>query len=305
MDSRLSKIQAELLTKELLTTITADDIPHEEKKELTTEAVFAELNELIGMESVKSAVRELYDTIKINREMEKIGQKPKKPEIHIALTGNPGTGKTTVARILGKLFCSMGLLSSDKVIETDRSKIVAKFVGHTAQNVQRLCDDATGGILFIDEVYTLAADDFGREASDTLMKRMEDDRGKFIVVVAGYEGKMHEWMATNEGLSSRFTHHIHIDDYNPGELYELFCLFAKKEGLSLTENAGNICRVIINKIWENRGIDFANGRTIRKLFDSVVRKKNSRVIALPETQRTKEVLTTIDEKDFDFSEVEL
>lgn len=305
MDSRLSKIQAESLTKELLTTITVEDIPHEEKKELAPEAVFAELNELVGMESVKSAVRELYDTIKINREMEKIGQKPKKPEIHIALTGNPGTGKTTVARILGKLFCSIGLLSSDKVIETDRSKIVAKFVGHTAQNVQRLCDDATGGILFIDEVYTLATDDFGREASDTLMKRMEDDRGKFVVVVAGYENKMREWLQTNEGLSSRFTHHIHIEDYNPDELYGLFRLFAKKEGLALTENAENHCRIVINHIWENRGRDFANGRTIRKLFDTVVRKKNSRLISLQKSERTKEVLTTIEESDFDFSEVEL
>ena len=199
----------------------------------------------------------------------------------------------------------MDLLSSDKVIETDRSKIVAKFVGHTAQNVQRLCDDATGGILFIDEVYTLATDDFGREASDTLMKRMEDDRGKFIVVVAGYENKMREWMATNEGLSSRFTHHIHIDDYNPRELCELFNLFAKKEGLALTEGAQNLCGQIIERVWQKRSNDFANGRTIRKLFDSVVRKKNSRVIALPQSERTKEVLTTIEESDFDFSEVEL
>lgn len=305
MDSRLSNISAESLTKELLTTIKAEDIPYEKKNELTSEAAFAELNELIGMSNVKQAIRELYDTIKINLEIEKLGAKAKKPEIHIALTGNPGTGKTTVARILGKLFCSIGLLSSDKVIETDRSKIVAKFVGHTAQNMQRLCDDATGGILFIDEVYTLAKDDFGREATDTLMKRMEDDRGKFIVVVAGYKDKMNEWLATNEGLSSRFTHHIHIEDYNPAELYELFCLFAKKENLTLTDEAKRTCRLVIDNIWQNRSKNFANGRTIRKLFDSVVRKKNTRVIALNKEERTKEVLTTIEETDFYFSEAEI
>ncbi len=298
MDSRLSNISAESLTKELLTEIKAEDIPYEKKNELTSEAAFAELNELIGMGNVKQTIRELYDTIKINLEIEKLGAKAKKPEIHIALTGNPGTGKTTVARILGKLLCSIGLLSSDKVIETDRSKIVAKFVGHTAQNMQRLCDDATGGILFIDEVYTLAKDDFGREATDTLMKRMEDDRGKFIVVVAGYKDKMNEWMATNEGLSSRFTHHIHIEDYSPAELYELFCLFAKKENLTLTNEAKKTCGIVIDNIWQNRGKNFANGRTIRKLFDSVVRKKNSRVIVLNKEERTKEVLTTIEETDF-------
>ena len=257
------------------------------------------------MEKVKSTVRELYNTIQINREMEIIGRKQKNPEIHIALTGNPGTGKTTVARILGKLFYSIGLLPSKKVIECDRSKIVAKYVGHTAQNMQRLCDDAMGGILFIDEVYTLATDDFGHEATDTLMKRMEDDRGKFIVIVAGYEGKMNEWMQTNDGLASRFTHHIHIDDYNSEELYQLFCLFSKNEGLLFSENADKCCHLIINKIWENRASDFANGRTIRKLFDTVVRKKNSRVIALSKAERTQEVLTTLVESDFDFKGDEL
>ena len=237
MDSRIARLPVESLSKQTLTTICATDIPHEENSNRSVEEVFAEINELIGMEKVKKAIKELYDTIKINTELEKIGQNPKKPEIHIALTGNPGTGKTTVARILGKLFSAISLLSSDKVIECDRSKIVGKYVGHTAQNMQRLCDDATGGILFIDEVYTLATDDFGHEASDTLMKRMEDDRGKFVVVVAGYENKMNEWMNTNEGLSSRFTHKIHIEDYNATELYELFCLYAKKENLTLTQDA--------------------------------------------------------------------
>ena len=305
MDSRISTLPPESLTKESLTTICATDIPYDENKKTTEKEVFAELNELIGMVKVKKAIAELYNTIKINNELEKIGQNPKKPEIHISLTGNPGTGKTTVARILGKLFSSIGLLSSDKVIECDRSKIVGKYVGHTAQNMQRLCDDAIGGILFIDEVYALATDDFGQEASDTLMKRMEDDRGKFVVVVAGYENKMNEWMSTNQGLSSRFTHHIHIDDYNVGELYELFCLYAKKEQLTLTKEASDIAEQFIQQIWQNRSTDFANGRTIRKFFDAVVRKKNSRVIALQEKERTKDILTTITSEDFLFNEGEL
>jgi len=305
MDSRIAKLPENEISKETLTTILSVDIPHDEKKTLTVEDVFAELNELIGMKKVKKAVRELYDTVKINAELEKVGAKAKKPEIHIALTGNPGTGKTTVARILGKLFFTMGLLTSDKVIECDRSKIVAKYVGHTAQNVQRLCDDATGGILFIDEVYTLSTDDFGREATDTLMKRMEDDRGKFVVVVAGYDDKMNEWMAVNEGLSSRFTHRIHIEDYNDVELYELFMLYAWKEGLSLTDEAKTLAQAVITNIWQNRGYDFANGRTIRKFFDSVVRKKNSRVIQLNESERTKETLTSIEAEDFDFTGGEL
>jgi len=305
MDSRISTLSPESLTKESLTTICATDIPYDENKKTTEKEVFAELNELIGMVKVKKAIAELCNTIKINKELEQMGQNPQKPKIHISLTGNPGTGKTTVARILGKLFSSIGLLSSDKVIECDRSKIVGKYVGHTAQNMQRLCDDAIGGILFIDEVYALATDDFGQEASDTLMKRMEDDRGKFVVVVAGYENKMNEWMSTNQGLSSRFTHHIHIDDYNVGELYELFCLYAKKEQLTLTKEASDIAEQFIQQIWQNRSTDFANGRTIRKFFDAVVRKKNSRVIALQGKERTKDILTTITSEDFLFEEGEL
>lgn len=302
MDSRISLLAPSALTKAILTTIQKEDIPLKEKKQLTIDEVFAELNELIGMEKVKEAVYELYDTVKINQEMEQIGQKPKKPEIHISLTGNPGTGKTTVARIFGKLFNAMGLLPSEKLVETDRSKIVGKYEGHTAANMQRLCDDATGGILFIDEVYTLATDDYGREASDTLMKRMEDDRGKFIVVVAGYKDKMQNWMSTNEGLPSRFTHHIHIEDYNVQELCELFSLYVRKEKLNLTDEAKIVAGEIIFSIWENKGSDFANGRTIRKLFDAVVRRKNSRIMKLQKEERTKEVLTTIFPEDFDFEE---
>ena len=302
MDGRIAALPPSELSKEALTTITASDIPHDDGGVLTAESVLAELDELVGMQKVKHAVRELYDTVKVNAELERMGQTAKKPEIHIVLTGNPGTGKTTVARILGRLFRAIGLLPGEKLIEADRSKIVAKYVGHTAQNVQRLCDDAMGGILFIDEVYTLATDDFGREATDTLMKRMEDDRGKFVVVVAGYAGKMDEWLSVNEGLSSRFTHRIHIDDYDEQELYDLFCLFVRKEGLVLTGEARDAARLVISRIWRNRGQDFANGRTVRKLFDAVVRKKNSRVIAMGEGGLTKVALTTIEAEDFAFEQ---
>ncbi|MBP5447784.1 MAG: AAA family ATPase [Treponema sp.] len=305
MDSRIAKLPPESISKKTLTTIKASDIPYSKNKTWTEAEAFAELDELIGMEKVKRAVRELYDTIKVNAEMERLGQKIAPPKVHITLTGNPGTGKTTVARILGKLFAAIGMLSSDKVIECDRSVIVAKYVGHTAQNMQRLCDDATGGILFIDEVYALASDDFGREATDTLMKRMEDDRGKFVVIVAGYKDKISDWLRTNPGLSSRFTHHIHIDDYNEKELLELFHLFARKEKLTLSEGAKEAAKVAVNKIWRNRTENFANGRAIRNLFDAVVRRKYSRVIAMPEAERTKEALTTIMADDFIDSEAAL
>ena len=282
----------------------SEDIPFEEKKESSIQDIFAELDSLIGMQKVKDAVHELYDSILINLELEKMGQRHKQIEIHIALTGNPGTGKTTVARILGRLFYAMGLLKKSNIVETDRSKIVAKFVGHTAINMQKLCDDAIGGILFIDEVYTLASDDFGREATDTLMKRMEDDRGKFVVVVAGYNNKMDEWMSVNEGLSSRFTHRIHIDDYNTIELYKLFCLYMKQENLHMSSAAEKKANIVIERISNNRGSDFANGRTIRKLFDSVVRKKNSRVSKLEDGLRSIEILTTIEPEDFNLGEME-
>jgi SpoVK/Ycf46/Vps4 family AAA+-type ATPase len=215
-------------------------------------------------------------------------------------TGNPGTGKTTVARKLGALFQTMGLLPGSKVVEVDRSKLVASYVGQTAPQVNKVCDDAMGGILFIDEAYTLkggGSNDFGQEAIDTLLKRMEDDRGKFVVIAAGYEHNMEEFIQSNPGLQSRFTHFLHLADYQPDELFAIFESMAKQNSYTIADDARETAKEVIEEIYRNRGQDFANGRTMRNLFDETKRRLAGRISALSKEERTKDVLTTITAAD--------
>jgi SpoVK/Ycf46/Vps4 family AAA+-type ATPase len=305
MSSRVANLPVEQQTKETLTTITVADIPFDQKKNLSTDEIFAQLDELIGMNDVKKAVRELCQTIQMNQERERQGISAKTPAIHIVFTGNPGTGKTTVARILSRLFNAIGLLPSDKLVETDRSGLVGQYVGSTAPLVNEKCDKAMGGVLFIDEAYTLAeggGNDYGKEAIDALLKRMEDDRGKFVVIAAGYKKEMQNFIEANPGLKSRFTHFIHLEDYNPGELYQLFNLYAEKSSYKISDDAKELVQNTIQRIWENRGRDFANGRTIRNYFDSITRKMDSRLASIPSESRTGEVLTTITAEDVSASE---
>ena len=305
MSSRVATLPIEQQTKEALTTITVADIPYEQKKNVSVDQIFAQLDELIGMNDVKKAVRELCQTIQMNKEREKQGIAGKMPSIHIVFTGNPGTGKTTVARILGKLFNAIGLLPNDKLVETDRSGLVGQYVGQTAPLVNSVIDKAMGGVLFIDEAYTLAeggGNDFGKEAIDALLKRMEDDRGKFVVIAAGYKNEMNGFIEANPGLKSRFTHFIHLEDYNTSELYQLFTLYAKKASYRISDDARILIQNGIQNIWENRGKDFANGRTIRNYFDSITRKMDSRLASIPSENRTGEVLTTITAEDVSASE---
>ena len=300
MSTRIATVED--LTKEMLVTILEDDIPHNEVKKLSVQEILSDLDELIGMENVKQAIRELCQTIQMNKKREEVGIEVKNPAIHIVFTGNPGTGKTTVARLLGKLFYAMQLLPSDKVVETDKSKLVAQYVGQTPKLVNKVIDNAMGGVLFIDEAYTLAGDGinkdtYGQEAIDTLMKRMEDDRGKFVVIAAGYENEMQNFLSANSGLKSRFTHFIHLEDYNPDELFELYCLYAKKSNYIIHQSSIAKLKEAIQNIYDNRGSDFANGRTIRNFFDETTRKLNTRIAKLPESEQTKEVLLTITEQD--------
>ncbi len=282
-----------------LQTIYPEDIPIRNTKKTEAE-IFAELDDLIGLEEVKKQIRELYVSVKMTLERRKLGITAELPQIHIVFRGKPGTGKTTVARILGELFYSIGLLPSPNIVEADRSKLVAQYVGQTAPLVNACCDKAIGGLLFIDEAYSLKQgdnDSYGQEAIDTLLKRIEDDRGKFILIVAGYPSEMNRFLKANPGLESRFNTDFNFIDYSPNELLEIFKRYATKNGFSLTDKAMLKASVVIKKIYASRTNDFANAREMRNLYDRTKRDFDNRIAALPENQRTTTVLQTIEAED--------
>ena len=211
-------------------------------EERSLEDILSDLDRYIGMDEVKKAVREIAFTVynNVQRAQRGLGDQ-EKAGIHIVLTGNPGTGKTTIARKLGEILESIGYLDSGHVVEVDRSKMVSPYQGETPKVVDRLCDKAMGGILFVDEAYTLAPlsqsgerDNQGAQALEQLMKRMEDDRGKFVVIAAGYRQEMDNLFRINVGFRSRFSYFLNIEDYNPGQLFQIMQVFAKEKKYEFT-----------------------------------------------------------------------
>ena len=211
---------------------------------------------------------------------------------NFTLTGNPGTGKTTVARMMGQLLQSMDVLPTSRVVEVSRVNLVGKYMGETAKLVDKACDNAMGGVLFIDEAYTLCNenDNYGKEAIETLMKRMEDDRGKFAVIIAGYKDRIDELLETNPGLASRFTQHLHIDDYKGDELLEIFRRMAEKENYKLSPEAEVILNRLITSIIINKNTSFGNAREIRNIFNGAVGRLSERVMSMPPEEVTKDTL---------------
>ena len=264
--------------------ITAEDVKGEVPEERTADSILAELDSFIGMESIKSTVRELISQVRFQQERMRRGlAKDEKVCMHLVLTGNPGTGKTTVARKLGEVFQAIGFLDRGHVVEVDKSKLVGQYVGETPKLVTKCCDDAMGGILFIDEAYALApdtpgnVDPYGKEAIETLLKRMEDDRGKFVVIAAGYKDQMARFLGANPGLRSRFDRELHFEDYKPDELLAILKVMASSKKYKVSVEAEAKLAAAFKDMYDRRDRDFGNGREVRKLFEETVRRLSVRV----------------------------
>jgi SpoVK/Ycf46/Vps4 family AAA+-type ATPase len=287
------------------TVVEKSDIKGYVPEERSIEDILKDLDTFIGMSEVKSAVREIAYAVQnaVQRQERGLGEQ-EKMSMHIILTGNPGTGKTTIARKLGEILAAIGYLDSGHVVEVDRAKMVSPYQGETPKVVDRLCDKAMGGILFVDEAYTLAPvssagdrDNQGAQALEKLMKRMEDDRGKFVVIAAGYRTEMENLFRINPGFRSRFNYFLNIEDYSPDELYQIMLVFAKAKKYIFSPQAEALTKKMIQEMYDSRGKDFANGRTMRSLFDQICKKQAQRLQGTDISSMSNEQLMTIEDQD--------
>ncbi len=277
--------------------IKVEDLPMmQSAKTRPLDEVLAEMDDFIGMHAVKDAIRRLAVQSMFVKQRAAAGAgQVQQMSMNFILTGNPGTGKTTIARKMGELLQAMDILPTSRVIEASRATLVGKYMGETPKIVNSMCDKALGGILFIDEAYTLSDqnDQYGKEAIDTLMKRMEDDRGKFVVIAAGYQDKMEEFLEMNAGLASRFTHKLHIDDYSDRELLEIFKKMASKESYVVLPETEQKALETIREMIDTKGENFGNARAVRNMLDATIQQLSVRVSQMPQEQVTKETYQII------------
>ncbi|WP_081676111.1 AAA family ATPase [Butyrivibrio sp. AC2005] len=264
-------------------TATGEKVPEQEEKPKEPETdPMDDLNALIGLTSIKHDVRELTDFAKVQKLRKDEGMKSVPVSLHLVFTGNPGTGKTTVARIISRIYKQIGVLSKGQLIEVDRSGLVAGYVGQTALKTQEKINQALGGVLFIDEAYALSQenDAFGQEAIDTILKAMEDHRDDLVVIVAGYTEPMEKFINSNPGLKSRFNKYIEFPDYSVDELEEIFNMNLNKYEYELEEDAKKHIREMINQRKLTRLENFANAREIRNLFEEIVTNQARRIAGM-------------------------
>lgn len=259
---------------------------------------FEELSNMIGLDSVKAEVKSLTNYIKLMQEREAKGLKSPNISYHCVFSGNPGTGKTTVARILARIYRDLGVVSKGHLVETDRNGLIGSYVGQTGPKTNALIDSALGGVLFIDEAYGLLDNGgYGDEAIATLLKRMEDDRDDLVVIVAGYTNEMKHFIETNPGLQSRFTRYINFPDYSPEELYKIFEARMKPYSLTLDKEASEKLRSVLNTVFKNKTRNFGNGRYVRNLFENSVTNMANRISK--KSNPTEDDLNTICKEDIE------
>jgi SpoVK/Ycf46/Vps4 family AAA+-type ATPase len=262
------------------------------------EELLAELDALVGLERVKADVRQLINFLKVQKLREEQGLKSLPASRHLVFYGNPGTGKTTVARLVAQIYRTLGVLRKGHLVETDRAGLVAGYVGQTAMKVRGVTERALGGVLFIDEAYTLASggeNDFGREAVETLLKMMEDHRDDLVVIAAGYTGRMQDFLDSNPGLRSRFNKHLRFDDYGVEQLVHIFEGFCKAADFKVSEGARRELASVFSVLTASRDESFGNARAARNLFEATLSKQADRLVSLPKVDR--EILSTIEPAD--------
>ncbi|WP_051656730.1 AAA family ATPase [Butyrivibrio sp. AE3004] len=264
-------------------TATSETVQQEAPKEPEPETdPMEDLNNLTGLSSIKHDVKELTDFAKVQKMRKDEGMKSVPVSLHLVFTGNPGTGKTTVARIISRIYKQIGVLSKGQLVEVDRSGLVAGYVGQTALKTQEKINQALGGVLFIDEAYALSQenDAFGQEAIDTILKAMEDHRDDLVVIVAGYTAPMEKFINSNPGLKSRFNKYIEFPDYSVDELVEIFNRNLEKYEYELEEDAKKHVREMISQRKLTRLENFANAREVRNLFEEIVTNQARRIAKL-------------------------
>ncbi|MBK9330679.1 MAG: AAA family ATPase [Sphingobacteriales bacterium] len=302
------------LTKEQLTTIRLEDIAKvfeagkrkQLKLAINTEELdlaLAELNQLIGLDNVKLEIDELVRLIKYYNDIDK--DVLNKFSLHTVFTGNPGTGKTTVARIMGRVLKALGVLERGHMVEVDRESLVAGYVGQTAIKTNEKVEEALGGVLFIDEAYALAESDsssnFGKEAIETLLKRMEDLRGQLVVFAAGYTDNMNVFLSSNPGLNSRFDKKLLFQDYTPEQMMQIADWYLKRESLSATEETKSHLLAYFDSLYKNRDKFFGNARTVRQTIDEAVKNQHLRMAKIPAPLRNeKDIYTMLPEDVAEF-----